>query len=81
MPTLLVFTFQKTASALDLIQAYEHLVHVVSRTGPLLQSLDLGISDRNDAQSLGKEFIHFRDVAATRAKVYFHFLGSSTLWV
>ena len=41
MLTLLVFTFQKTAAALDLTQSYEHLVHVVSRTGPLLQSLDL----------------------------------------
>ena len=45
MLTLFVFTFQKTAAALDLIQSYEHLAHVVSRTGPLLQSLDLGISD------------------------------------
>ena len=69
--TLLVFTFQKTAAALNFNQSYEHLAHVVSRTGPLLQSLDLGISDRNDAQELGKELIHFRDVAATRAKVYF----------
>ena len=58
MLTLLVFTFQKTAAALDFIQSYEHLAHVVSRTGPLLQSLDLGISDRNDVQELGKELIH-----------------------
>ena len=63
MLTLLVFTFQKTAAAIDFVQSYEHLTHVVSRTGPLLQSLDLGISDRKEEQiSVGwrRKFLYFK---------------------
>ena len=71
MLTLLTFSFQKTIAAVEFIQSYEHLAHVTSRTGPLLQSLDLGVVDRNNAQELGRELIHFRDVAGTRAKLYF----------
>ena len=71
MLTLLVFSFNKTTAAIELLQVYEQLVHITSRTGPLLQSLDLGITDRNDAHNLGKELIHFRDLTASRAQVYF----------
>ena len=71
MLTLLVFSFNKTSAALELLQAYKSFVHVTSRAGPLLQSLDLGITDKKDAHNLGKELIHYRDIVATRAQVYF----------
>ena len=52
MLTLLVYSFNKTSADLELLQAYKSFVHITSRAGPLLQSLDLRITDCNDAHNL-----------------------------
>ena len=71
MLALLSFTFSKTAASIDLLTAYETISQVVTHANPLIQGLDLGVNDRHDAQTLGRQLIQARDDAKSRAMAYF----------
>ena len=61
MLALLSFSFAKTAASIDLLTAYETLSLVVGRAHPLIQGLDLGVNDRHDACTLGRQIVQARD--------------------